>query len=181
MDFGLSEEQRLLEETIRRYLDTEAPITRVREIVETATGHDRPLWEELAELGVAGILVPEEHGGSDLTLLDAAVAAESLASAVAPTGRVTSYDLRPDILTLARRNLENLGVADLVTLYERDIAEGFLERGVDALFLDVPAPCHFLPQSTPLSAEAVSLGPFSPRPIKSSSCSRYWSVRRLAL
>ena len=85
MDFGLSEEQRLLEETIRRYLDTEAPITRVREIVETATGHDRPLWEGLAELGVAGILVPEEHGGSDLTLLDAAVAAESLAWAVAPT------------------------------------------------------------------------------------------------
>jgi alkylation response protein AidB-like acyl-CoA dehydrogenase len=84
MDFGLSEEQRLLEETIRRYLDTEAPIPRVREIVETPTGHHRPLWEGLAELGVAGILVPEEHGGSALTLLDAAVAAESLAWAVAP-------------------------------------------------------------------------------------------------
>ena len=78
MDFGLSDEQKLLEETIRRYLDTEAPITRVREIVETPTGHHQALWKELAELGVAGILVPEEHGGSALTLLDAAVAAESL-------------------------------------------------------------------------------------------------------
>jgi alkylation response protein AidB-like acyl-CoA dehydrogenase len=84
MDFGLSEEQRLLEETIRRYLDSEAPLSRVREIVETPTGHHRPLWEGLAELGVAGILVPEEHGGSALTLLDAAVAAESLAWGVAP-------------------------------------------------------------------------------------------------
>jgi alkylation response protein AidB-like acyl-CoA dehydrogenase len=84
MDFGLSEEQRLLEETARRYLETEAPIARVREIVETPTGHDPALWKGLAELGVAGILVPEEHGGSGLTLLDAAVAAESLAWAAAP-------------------------------------------------------------------------------------------------
>jgi alkylation response protein AidB-like acyl-CoA dehydrogenase len=85
MDFGLSEEQRLLEDTIRRYLETEAPVTRVREIVETPAGHDRALWEGLAELGVAGILVPEPHGGSGLTLLDAAVAAQSLAWGVAPT------------------------------------------------------------------------------------------------
>jgi len=84
MDFGLSEEQRLLEESLRRYLETEAPIARVREIVETPTGHHRPLWQGLAELGVAGILIPEEYGGSGLTLLDAAVAAESLAWAATP-------------------------------------------------------------------------------------------------
>jgi alkylation response protein AidB-like acyl-CoA dehydrogenase len=85
MDFGLSEEQRLLEETIRRFLDSEAPIARVREIAETPTGHHPALWQELSELGVAGILVPDKHGGSGLTLLDAAVAAQSLAWGVAPT------------------------------------------------------------------------------------------------
>jgi alkylation response protein AidB-like acyl-CoA dehydrogenase len=84
MDFALSEEQRLLEDSIRRYLDAEAPIARVREIAATPTAHDRALWQGLAELGVAGILVPEEHGGSGLTLLDAAIAAESLAWAAAP-------------------------------------------------------------------------------------------------
>ena len=73
--------------------------------------------------------------------------AAALAAAVAPTGHVASYDVRADILTLARRNLERLGVADLVTLRERDIAEGFDERGADALFLDVPAPWHYLPQA----------------------------------
>jgi tRNA (adenine57-N1/adenine58-N1)-methyltransferase len=73
--------------------------------------------------------------------------AAALASGVAPTGRVTSYDVRADILTLARRNLETLGVADVVTLKERDIAGGFDERGVDALFLDVPAPWHYLDQA----------------------------------
>jgi len=84
MDFGLSEEQKLLEQSIRRYLDAESPIARVREIAATPTAHDRPLWQGLAELGVAGILVPEPHGGSGLTLLDAAVAAESLAWGAAP-------------------------------------------------------------------------------------------------
>jgi alkylation response protein AidB-like acyl-CoA dehydrogenase len=84
MDFGLSEEQGLLEQSIRRYLEGEAPVSRVREIVDSADGHDPELWKGLAELGVAGILVPEEHGGSGLVLLDAAVAAESLGWAVAP-------------------------------------------------------------------------------------------------
>jgi alkylation response protein AidB-like acyl-CoA dehydrogenase len=84
MDFGLSDEQRLLEESIRRYLEREAPVARVREIMDTPSGHDVALWQGLAELGAAGILVPEEHGGSGLALLDAAIAAESLAWAVAP-------------------------------------------------------------------------------------------------
>jgi alkylation response protein AidB-like acyl-CoA dehydrogenase len=99
MDFGLSEEQRLLEDTIRRYLDSEAPIARVREIAETPTGHHRALWEELAELGVAGILVPEEHGGSGLALLDAAVAGESLAWGVAPTPFLGTGVMAPVALT----------------------------------------------------------------------------------
>jgi len=73
--------------------------------------------------------------------------AAALASAVAPTGRVASYDVRADVLKLAERNLERMGVADIVTLKERDIADGFDERGADALFLDVPAPWHYLAQS----------------------------------
>ena len=101
MDFGLSEEQRLLEESVRRYLETEAPIARVREIVETPTGHHQPLWQGLAELGVAGILVPEEHGGSGLTLLDAAVAAESLAWAVAPAPFLGTAVMAPTALVNA--------------------------------------------------------------------------------
>jgi alkylation response protein AidB-like acyl-CoA dehydrogenase len=101
MDFGLSEEQRLLEESIRRYLDTEAPIARVREIAETAMGHDPRLWQGLAELGVAGILVSEEHGGSGLTLLDAAVAAESLAWDVAPAPFLGTAVMAPIALASA--------------------------------------------------------------------------------
>src|SRR5262245_55841535 len=78
MDFGLSEEQTLLRDTIRRYVEAECPATRVRNIMESATGHDPALWRGLAELGVTGLLVPAEHGGSGLELLDAALTAEVL-------------------------------------------------------------------------------------------------------
>ncbi len=84
MDFALSEEQNLLAESLRRYLEAECPVTRVREIVAEQAGRDGGSWKALCELGVAGLLIPEEHGGSGLTLLDAAVAAESLAWGVAP-------------------------------------------------------------------------------------------------
>jgi alkylation response protein AidB-like acyl-CoA dehydrogenase len=84
MDFGLSEEQRLLQDTIRRYVETECPTTRVRTIMESATGHDTALWQGLAELGVTGLVVPIEHGGAGLELLDAALAAEVLGWCCAP-------------------------------------------------------------------------------------------------
>ncbi len=84
MDFALSEEQSLVAATLRRFLEQECPVTRVREFVSDAAGHDGGSWKSLCELGIAGLLIPETHGGSGLGLLDAAVASESLGWSVAP-------------------------------------------------------------------------------------------------
>ncbi len=84
MDFGLSEDQLLLKETIRRFLAEQCPTTRVREIMETDSGHDQALWNGLSELGVGGIVVPEEHGGLARELLDLALVAEELGYAATP-------------------------------------------------------------------------------------------------
>ena len=84
MDFGLSEDQVLLKDTIRRYVETECPTTRVRQIMESDSGHDPALWSGLAELGVPGLHVPTNHGGAGLELLDAALAAEELGWAATP-------------------------------------------------------------------------------------------------
>jgi tRNA (adenine57-N1/adenine58-N1)-methyltransferase len=65
---------------------------------------------------------------------------------VRPDGRLYSYEIRPDILRLAQKNLESLGLSDTVDLRLRDIAEGFDETDVDALFLDVRRPWAYLPQ-----------------------------------
>lgn len=71
----------------------------------------------------------------------------ALASAVWPLGRVVTYEVRPEMQALARRNLERAGLAEMVTWRIRDIAEGFEEREADALFLDVPEPWAYLAQA----------------------------------
>ncbi len=84
MDFGLSEEQVLLKQTIKRFLDEQCPTTRVRTIMESDSGHDAGLWAGLVDLGIPGLMIPSRHGGSELELLDLALAAEELGYAATP-------------------------------------------------------------------------------------------------
>ena len=49
MQFGLTEEQELLQETVRGFVAGECPPTRLREIFDAGTGHDPALWKGLAE------------------------------------------------------------------------------------------------------------------------------------
>ena len=70
----------------------------------------------------------------------------ALARALGTEGRLYSYEARADILRLARKNLEDLGLAGSVEFKLRDIAEGFDEQDVDALFLDLRHPTSYLPQ-----------------------------------
>ena len=71
----------------------------------------------------------------------------ALARAVAPEGRVYSYESRPEMGRNAARNLDRVGLSDIVEFKTRDIAEGFDETGVDALFLDVRTPWDYLEQA----------------------------------
>ncbi|MDX1649023.1 MAG: acyl-CoA dehydrogenase family protein, partial [Myxococcota bacterium] len=84
MDFGLSEEQQLLQQTIEQLLRSECPPTRVREVFDEGTGRDDALWAKLLELGLGGLAVPEEKGGAGLGLLELALAAETLGHGAAP-------------------------------------------------------------------------------------------------
>lgn len=70
----------------------------------------------------------------------------ALARMVMPHGHVYTYEVRPEMQALAQKNLESLGLASYVTFKVRDIAEGFDEQGVDAVFLDVRAPWDYLQQ-----------------------------------
>lgn len=71
----------------------------------------------------------------------------ALANAVGPGGQVISYDQRPDMQALARRNLDQVGLSDRVAFKLRDIGEGFEETGVESLFLDVPNPYDYTAQA----------------------------------
>jgi tRNA (adenine57-N1/adenine58-N1)-methyltransferase len=86
-----------------------------------------------------GRVVEAGSGSGALTL--------ALARAVAPEGRVYSYESRPEMQRNAVRNLERVGLGDYVEFKTRDIAEGFDETDVDALFLDVRTPWDYLEQA----------------------------------
>jgi tRNA (adenine57-N1/adenine58-N1)-methyltransferase len=70
----------------------------------------------------------------------------ALATAVGPQGRVISYDQREDMQTLARHNLEQLGLEERVDFRLRDISQGFEETDIPSLFLDVPVPHEYIGQ-----------------------------------
>jgi len=115
MDFGLSDEQKLLESSLRRYLAESVPTTRVREIAATEIAHDPKLWADLSELGATGVLVPESHGGSGLGLLDAAIVAQSLGHAVTPAPFLASCVLAPVALAAAPAALQEKWLPRIAT------------------------------------------------------------------
>lgn len=84
MDFDLSEEQYLLQDSVRKFLEAEAPITRLTEIYNNDEGLDRKLWSSMSELGLSAIYIPEEYGGIGLEMLDLAVVSEVIGYCAGP-------------------------------------------------------------------------------------------------
>jgi alkylation response protein AidB-like acyl-CoA dehydrogenase len=73
VNFGLSDEQELLQAEVRKFLGDRCSIDTVRLLAETEHAHSPELWKELAELGWLGMIVPEQYGGSDLGWVELAV------------------------------------------------------------------------------------------------------------
>ncbi|WP_164661905.1 acyl-CoA dehydrogenase family protein [Tropicibacter sp. Alg240-R139] len=63
MDFNLTEERQMLQDTLRRYLSERYTTTKRNAIIDSDAGHSDEIWGELAELGVIGALFTEEQGG----------------------------------------------------------------------------------------------------------------------
>lgn len=84
MEFGLSQEQVLLQDNVNRFLADRVPLDRVRAFAEASPGDDADIWQGLAELGIPALLCPESAGGLGMSCLDAALVAEALGAHVAP-------------------------------------------------------------------------------------------------
>jgi alkylation response protein AidB-like acyl-CoA dehydrogenase len=84
MDFGLSEEQNLLRETISGFVEKECPLARLREIYDGDSDFDSSIWQGLAEMGIAGLWVPEAYGGAQMEMLELALVAEVLGAGAVP-------------------------------------------------------------------------------------------------
>ena len=94
MEFGLSEEQTLLQDSVNRFLDDRVPLDRVRKFVTDGDDGD-DIWQGLIELGVPGLIIPESAGGVGLGCLDAAIVAEALGYHVTPAPFLGSVVMAP--------------------------------------------------------------------------------------
>ncbi len=86
MRFQLTDEQRALQDAVRSYLRDKFGPAQVREVYETpeTDGVPASLWKTIGEQGWLAVLVPEEHDGIGLGLLDAAVIARAFGAATVP-------------------------------------------------------------------------------------------------
>lgn len=131
MHFGLTEEQTLLQETLRHFLQEELPAARLRACFDEGSGFDEALWRAAVGVGLQGLAVPERYGGAGLEFLDLALAFEILGESAAPgpflSQAVATHAIaRSDDATLREKWLPGLASGDVVAglaLSER--GEGF--------------------------------------------------------
>ncbi|TNE39543.1 MAG: acyl-CoA dehydrogenase [Alphaproteobacteria bacterium] len=101
MYFGLSEEQRMIEDSFRKTLERNVTLDSIRAVATGCVPLDHALWQELTSLGLPSLLIGEEFGGAELGLLEMAVAAEELGRTAAPVPFIATAVMAPLALQLA--------------------------------------------------------------------------------
>lgn len=137
MDLDLSEEQELLRETVRGLCQRHAGLDVVRAMEDDPVGYPDKFWAALAESGILGLHLPEEHGGSGMTMIDAAVVYMELGRALAPSPHFASVVMSGGVLVAAGSDeqkaawLPRLATGDAIVVpawLEPD--RGYGEKGV---------------------------------------------------
>jgi len=87
MPLLLTEEQSMLRDSARGLISDKAPVAHLRKLRDDrdVTGFSRELWATFAEMGFAGLLIPEEHGGSGLGAVEAGVLMEEIGRTLMPS------------------------------------------------------------------------------------------------
>ena len=85
LDLDFDQEQELLRQTARDVLARHSPLEVVRQMEDDPVGYPAALWTQLGELDLIGLLLPEEYGGSGMSLIEGVALYEELGRALAPT------------------------------------------------------------------------------------------------
>ena len=111
-------------------------ITRIKRNTQIIYPKDAAMIVQRLSLRAGSRVIEAGTGSGGLTI--------ALAWAVAPGGRVYSYEIREEHLSVARRNLNQMGLLQYVDLHHASILDGFAQTEVDALVLDLRTPWLFL-------------------------------------
>jgi alkylation response protein AidB-like acyl-CoA dehydrogenase len=78
MDFSFSEDQKMFQETLRDFLSAEHTSATIRELWDSETRRSSELWQQLCEIGIMGLLVPEEYDGMGMDEVDLVLCLEEM-------------------------------------------------------------------------------------------------------
>jgi alkylation response protein AidB-like acyl-CoA dehydrogenase len=176
MNLGLTDDQQFFQETTRKFLEQEAPLTAVRALADHPDGFDRAWWARGAELGWTSFLVPEDDGGGSLSgqgVVDLAIVAEEMGRLVSPgplvpTNVVADAVARGGAAELRGEVLPGIVAGEIVGAWciagpsggwdEHGVAVGATRDG-DALVLDgISTPVEYAAQADELLVTARSDG-----------------------
>lgn len=99
MNLELTEAGAALQDTVRRFMAEKAPVaSHVRLLLDDPTGMTAAVWRGLADLGTTGLLVPAEHGGEGMSMVEAGLVCEELGAALHPGPWLSSAVAAPRAL-----------------------------------------------------------------------------------
>ena len=101
LDLDFDQEQELLRQTVHDVLARHCPLDVVRLMEDDPVGYPPPLWAQMGELDLIGLLLPEEYGGSSMSLIEGVALYEELGRALAPTPHFVSAVMSGGVLAAA--------------------------------------------------------------------------------
>ncbi len=101
LDLDFTEEQEMLREMVRGVIGQHAPNEVVRQLEDDPVGYPTDLWQQFAELDLLGLLLPESHGGSGMSMLEGVILYEELGRSLAPMPHLVSCVLSAGALVAA--------------------------------------------------------------------------------
>jgi alkylation response protein AidB-like acyl-CoA dehydrogenase len=101
LDLEFDQEQELLRQTVRDVLQRHCGLDVVRAMEDDAVGYPPELWSQLSQLDLIGLLLPEEYGGSGMSLVEGVALYEELGRALAPTPHFVSAVVAGGVLAAA--------------------------------------------------------------------------------
>ncbi|MCV7151694.1 acyl-CoA dehydrogenase family protein [Mycolicibacterium pyrenivorans] len=132
MNLEPTDEQRALRATVRQFLAEHAGVdAHVRQLIDDDRGTTSQVWNGLANLGATGVLVPAEHGGAGMAIVDAAIVAEEMGAGLYPGPWLSSAVAAP-------RAIARFGAGSEAAELLAGIAAGDRVAAVGPLF-SVPA------------------------------------------
>lgn len=115
MHFDLTDEQKLLVDSVATFVKKQSPVTRARALREDPRGFSPEVWKQMAELGWVGMSLPESVGGLGGSFIDACLILEQLGASLAPEPLLTSLVAAAPILRLGTEEQQQRWVAPLAS------------------------------------------------------------------